>query len=300
MDLWQLGIFCKVVELKGFSKAAEAIHLSQPTVSSHIKDLEAHFDCRLIDRIGKTAIPTKVGEVLYDYARRLLSLRNEAESAIAQFQGEIRGRLEMGGSTIPGGYILPKIIGNFRVNHPKAVISLAIGDTDKIINSIASGELEFGIVGAQTEDQRIFQEKLVEDEMVVIVPSSHKWAMRSSIKLEQLIKEPFIIRQRGSGTMKSIQNSLIEQGMDSQQMNIAAELGSTTAVIQGIKNNVGISILSPIAVADELLAGSLRKLTVPDLNLRRSFYLTRHKERTMSPLGNAFWNFIQKTCEKKH
>ncbi len=298
MDLWQLSIYCKVVELKGFSKAAESIHLSQPTVSSHIKDLEAHFDCRLIDRVGKTAIPTKVGEILYDYACRLISLRDKAESAIAEFQGEIKGRLTMGGSTIPGGYILPQVIGRYRKNYPKAVISLVIGDTDKIINSIVSGELEFGIVGALAVDKRIFQEKLVEDEMYVIVSASHKWAKRSTIKLEQLIKEPFIVRQRGSGTLKSIQNSLIEREIDSEHLDIVAELGSTSAVIQGIKSNVGISILSPIAVADELQAGSLKKINVPDLDLTRSFYLTRHKERTMSPLGNSFWNFIQKTCKK--
>ena len=111
MDLWQLHIFTKVVELKSFSKAGAAIHLSQPTVSSHIKDLEDHFECRLIDRLGKEALPTKAGTLLYGYARKLLSLKGETETALAQFKGKTRGHLVVGGSTIPGGYILPLIIG---------------------------------------------------------------------------------------------------------------------------------------------------------------------------------------------
>ena len=93
MDLWQLNIFCKVVELEGFSKAGKAVHLSQPTISSHIKDLEDHFECRLIDRLGKKAAPTKAGELLYNYARRLIALRDETENAMAEFHGKIKGRL---------------------------------------------------------------------------------------------------------------------------------------------------------------------------------------------------------------
>jgi DNA-binding transcriptional LysR family regulator len=102
MDLWQLNIFCRVIELKSFSRAGNAVHLSQPTISSHIKDLEDHFDCRLIDRLSKEAIPTKAGELLYSYAKRMLALRDETETALAEYNGKIRGRLVIGGSTIPG------------------------------------------------------------------------------------------------------------------------------------------------------------------------------------------------------
>ena len=107
MDLWQLHIFCKVVDLKSFSRAGRAVHLSQPTVSSHIKDLEAHFDCRLIDRLAKEAVPTKAGLLLYRYAKRMIALREETESAMAEFKGQVKGSLNLGGSTIPGAFVLP-------------------------------------------------------------------------------------------------------------------------------------------------------------------------------------------------
>ncbi|MFZ0484689.1 MAG: selenium metabolism-associated LysR family transcriptional regulator [Desulfobacterales bacterium] len=294
MDLWQLNIFCKVVELKGFSKAGDAIHLSQPTISSHIKDLENHFECQLIDRLGKKAVPTKAGELLYHYARKLIALRDETQAAMAEFHGRIKGRLVIGGSTIPGGYILPKCIGAFTTVYPEVTISLIIGDTDQIIQDVLSGSPEFGIVGAKTSNKNICQEKLIEDEMRLIVTCDHKWADKKHINPDLMFKEPFIVRERGSGTLKSIKLSLKEKGYASENLNIVAEMGSTEAVIQGIKSNVGVSILSTIAVAEELKAGTLKALTIKELNLKRNFYLITHKQRSPSPICKAFISFLEK------
>lgn len=294
MDLWQLNIFCKVVELKGFSKAGNAIHLSQPTISSHIKDLENHFECQLLDRLGKKAVPTKAGELLYHYARKLLALRDETEAAMAEFHGKIKGRLVIGGSTIPGGYILPKCIGEFTSIYPEVSISLIIGDTEQVIQDVLVGSSEFGIVGAKTSRKHIYQESLIEDEMKLIVTADHKWAEEKHISPDLMFKEPFIVREHGSGTLKSIRLSLREKGYSSENLNIIAEMGSTEAVIQGIKSKVGVSILSTIAVTEELKAGTLKALTINELNLKRSFYLITHKQRSPSPLCNAFINFLKK------
>ena len=133
MDLWQLHIFCKVIELKSFSKAGKAVHLSQPTISSHIKELEIHFNCRLIDRLTKEVVPTKAGELLHGYAKKLLALRDATESALAEYNGKIRGRLVIGGSTIPGTYLMPQLIADFKHPYPDVIISLVIGDTADII-----------------------------------------------------------------------------------------------------------------------------------------------------------------------
>ena len=299
MDLWQLKIFCKVVELKGFSKAGQAVRLSQPTISSHIKDLENHFGSKLIDRLGKEAVPTKAGELLYTYARQMLVLQGETEIAMAEFQGVIKGRLVIGGSTIPGGYILPKLIGTFTNKHPEVNVYLVLGATQNIIEGTLSGVLELGLVGAESPDKRIVQEKLIEDQMQLIVPADHKWAGRKRIGLKMLLKEPFIIRETGSGTLQSITTSLQKKGCALLDFNIIAEMGSTTAVIQGIKNNVGISILSTIAVTEELQAGTLKALSIQGLDLKRSFYLTRHQTRSASPLCNVFIKFLKDQLASK-
>jgi len=288
MDLWQLSIFCKVVELKSFSKAAKAVCLSQPTVSSHIKDLEDHFSCRLIDRLSKKAVPTPAGKLLYTYACRMMALKDRTEAALSEFQGEIKGHLVIGGSTIPGVYILPVVMGKFKAKYPHVTLATHIGDTEQIIHDIVVGNLDFGIVGARTGNKSICQDVLIEDEMQLAVPFGHKWANKQSITLQETFDEPFIIRERGSGTLTSLQHSLSQAGYGMDQFNIGAELGSTEAVRQGIKNGLGISILSSLAVSEDVRNGSLKTLSITDLNLKQVFYITRHKQRSLSPICEAF------------
>jgi DNA-binding transcriptional LysR family regulator len=293
MDLWQLNIFCKVIELKSFSRAGKAVHLSQPTISSHIKDLEDHFSCRLIDRLSKEAIPTKAGELLYEYAKRMLALREETEAALANYNGKIRGRLVIGGSTIPGTYLMPQLIADFKRTYPDVIISLVIGDTDRIIEGVLEASLELGIVGARAETRKIVQEKLIEDEMRLIVPPDHRWAGEKRVSLKRLVSEPFILREQGSGTLRSLEQSLSECGYSIEDLNVVAELGSTQAICQGIKTGTGVSVISKLAVAEDLQAGKLEALEVDGLDLKRNFYLTQHRYRSPSPLCKAFVKFLE-------
>jgi DNA-binding transcriptional LysR family regulator len=294
MDLWQLHIFCKVVELKSFSKAGEAVHLSQPTVSSHIKDLEAHFSTQLIDRLSRQVFPTKAGELLYEYAYRLLALRDKAESAMAELTGKVKGHVCIGGSTIPGGYLLPRVIGLFSNAFPEVRISLLVGDTSEILAKTSAGRIEIGIVGAIGKDKMLNQTPFISDEMGLVVPSSHKWARRSRVKIDELTKEPFIIRETGSGTLKSIEQSLKKKHLTIEDLNIVAVMGSTEAVRQAIKSKAGVSILSALAISDERQSGQLSILKIEGLNLKRQFYLTTHKHRSLSPPCQAFIEFLKK------
>jgi DNA-binding transcriptional LysR family regulator len=255
MDLWQLTIFCKIVEQRSFSKAGKLIHLSQPTVSSHIKDLEHHFGCRLIDRLAKEAVPTKEGEILYHYALRLIALRDEAEKALSQFKGAVEGNLAIGGSTIPGGHILPRIAAGFILKYPQVYLSLKVADTGKIVTDILSGELEFGIVGARTSNGKLEQQVLVEDEMRLIIPADHRWHGKNGVTFDMLLQESFIVREPGSGTLKSIEESLQKKGHRLKDIHIVAEFGSTEAVVQGVKSKIGLSIVSPIAVSRTIESG---------------------------------------------
>jgi DNA-binding transcriptional LysR family regulator len=293
MDLWHLKIFMKVVDFNSFSKAAKAVHLTQPTVSSHIKELENYFDCRLIDRLGKKAIPTKAGELLYSYSEKLMQVFKETKTAMLEYLGKVSGKLAIGGSTIPGNYILPRIIGKFLNTHHQVHISLTVGDTEQIIEDLLSFKIDIGVVGAKVDRHWINQTQLFEDDMRLIVPAAHPWAAKNKIHLASLSSEPFIIRESGSGTLKSINNSLEQIGKNARELNIVAEMGSTAAVIQGIKNRIGISILSTIAIKEELAAGSLKALKIDGLNLKRYFYLTFHQDRTLSPLCTAFVEFIK-------
>lgn len=298
MDLWRLNIFCKVVELKSFSKAAGTVYLSQPTVSSHIKDLEDHLECKLIDRLGREVVPTKAGQLLYGYALKMIALKEDAEKALAEFQGKIRGHLTIGGSTIPGGYILPPLLGKFKEAYPEVTVTLIQGDTAGIIQATLEGRVELGIVGAKAREVQLVQEKFMDDEMSLIVATGHHWTTRASVTVEELAGEPFIMREPGSGTRKSIERVLDKAGHRPSWLNVVAEMGSTEAVRQAIKGRVGVSILSECAVADDLTSGTLKKVRIKGVSFHRAFYLITHKHRTQSPLCQTFVRFLKQKREK--
>jgi len=276
------------------------VHLSQPTVSSHIKDLEEHFDCRLIDRLAKEALPTKAGRLLYRYAKRMIAMRDEVESAMAEFKGKIKGSLELGGSTIPGAFLLPSVIGAFTTQFPEVNVSLTIADTGQIVESILYGDLEMGMVGALATHASIMQTQLVEDEMCLVIPADHRWSGKKQITAKELFDEPFIIREHGSGTLKSIRASFDEAGFSIHDLKIVARIGSTEAIRQGIKSHMGVSILSAIAVTEDVAAGKLETLTIDGLNLKRAFYLTHHRHRSLSPLCRTFIDFIVNWFAQPH
>ncbi|MFZ0614773.1 MAG: selenium metabolism-associated LysR family transcriptional regulator [Desulfobacterales bacterium] len=299
MDLWQLTIFCKIVEQRSFSRAGKLVHLSQPTVSSHIKDLEAHFGCRLIDRLAKEAVPTKEGELLYHYALRLSALRDEAEEALSQFKSAVEGHLAVGGSTIPGGHILPRIAAGFLLKFPRVYLALKVASTGKIVSDICSGELELGVVGARTSDRRLEQQVLVKDEMRLIVPADHRWRNRKVIPVKMLLQERLIVRESGSGTLKSIEESLQKSAARLKDFHIVAEFGTTEAVVQAVKSKIGLSIVSRLAIIEHLAAGTLKALRIEGLDLERHFYLTHHKHRSLSPAGQAFAEYLLRTAAEE-
>ena len=293
MDLWQLHIFVSVVDNKSFSKASESINLSQPTVSSHIKELETYFQCTLLDRLGKTTEPTQAGKLLYAHAREILALKERAESSLFDFLGKAKGSLIIGGSTIPAGFIIPRMIGPFTTSFPGVSVELKAGDTFQIISDIAAGKIEAGIVGAETHDPAVQQEKLIPDQMKLIVPPGHKWAGKAEVSCEALTSERMINREKGSGTWQSIINSMIRSGFNPNDLSTGITMGNTISVIQGILNGVGISILSTIAVQDDIDKGRLSALSVKELDLDRFFYLTFPARRSLSPICKKFIAFTR-------
>ena len=292
MDLRKLEVFCKVYELKSFSRAGKACLLSQPTVSEHIRHLETHLDVRLFDRLGREVVPTRAGEILYNYARRMLNLKREAGQTLERYRGKMSGDLELGGSTIPGQYILPSLIGRFREDFPDIFIKLIIGDTMKITNMVLDGELELGVVGAKIKNNKLQFEQLFDDELVLAVSPDHRWAKRSTIRLEELPQAPFIMREQGSGTRMTMLEIFEQAGLDSQEFKVVAEMGSTDAIRQAIKAKVGVSILSRRAIADELQFEQLCHIPVKGLSLARHFYLVTHNKRSRSPVGQAFVDYL--------
>ena len=297
MKFNQIEIFCKIVELGSFSRAAEALHLSQPTLTEHIKALEDYLGTTLLDRLGREVVPTKGGDILYEYAQKILILKRGAEQTLWSLKGALKGDLAVGASTIPGEYILPSLIKGFIDNFPHIIINLTIADTKKVIEDIVNNRIELGVVGAVMENGKLEYHKFVKDELVLLVPPSSSWGKMKSIPLEKLKEISFVLREEGSGTRIVMEKSLKDHGVDSGHLNVIMRLGSTTAVIQAIKSGIGCSILSRRAVQENLNNGTLKAVSIDKIKIFRDFYIVLRRGKSHSPLCDAFLKFLLKNSK---
>jgi len=241
VDLRQLEIFVKVAELGSFSKAAEALFLTQPTVSEHIRTLEDELGVRLLDRLGRGAAVTKGGALLLSYAQRLLALSRETRQAMENFQGRMSGDLLVGASTIPGEYILPALIGRFKEKFPDIAITLLIGDSQAVTEWVSEGRAEIGVVGARSGHRAVEFRELMPDDIALIVSSAHPWHGRKQVTIDELRAEPLLLRERGSGTRAALERALGEAGTDLGAFRVVGEMGSTQAIKQAVKASVGLA-----------------------------------------------------------
>ncbi len=292
MDLRQVEIFYYVAKFRSFSKAAAALLLTQPTISGHIKALEESLAVVLFDRLGREICLTRAGEVLYGYAKRLLSTKAAALQALLELQEGLQGELVLGGSSIPGQYVLPWVLGQFQPRYPGITVVLNITDTMDTLERIVRGDLELGVVGATVPHSHVVYHPFIEDELVLVVAGDHPWATQHTVPVTALREQPFIQRERGSGSRLVVEQSFMAYGFDPANLLVIAEMDTTEAIKQAVKAGVGVSIISRLALADELRAGSLCTVALEDLTIRRHFSIIRHKARTLSPLAQTFERFL--------
>ena len=301
IDFRHLETFCRVADLKNFSRAADDLLLTQPTVSGHILSLEKSLSLRLFDRTGREARLTKAGEVFLRYASKLLTIRKDLLNALSEFSQGIRGELSLGASTIPGEYLLPRLMGDFKEDHPHFTLSLKIADTKEIIQDVLQGHVELGMIGAKVNHPSLHYERYEEDEIIVVAPSGHPLARKKRAGFEDLLKEPWIIREEGSGTQMAIENALRKKGKSLKEFNVVMEMGSTSSMKEGVKAGLGLAFISERAVEDELNQGRFSRIAVEGMgSISRQIYIVSHQGRTFSPIGMEFLRFLKKQRERSN
>jgi DNA-binding transcriptional LysR family regulator len=203
--------------------------------------------------------------------RELENFCKVVDLEMEKFLGLEQGEIFLGGSTIPGEYILPDLIGRFAKKYPFLTVKLTIADSSEIENLVLEGKLEIGVIGSKSSHANLLCQKLWEDELVLAVPVGHPWARRKSVSVQELPQAPFILREEGSGTLRILETYLRESGEDgSNALKVSARFGSSTAVKEGIKSGLGLSILSAIAIDAAMKAGLLKALKVKALPMSRS------------------------------
>jgi DNA-binding transcriptional LysR family regulator len=193
MDLRQLKLFCRIVDRRSFSLAAEEVNITQPAASFQIRGLERDLKTTLLDRSRRDVVPTDAGQVLYDHAKVILDLVGQARVEIANLGDLMAGHVSVGASTGPGEHILPALITRFRERHPGVGVSLRVTDTHEVIEEVIARELEVGVVGALSHRKELAVRPFARDEVVVICAPDHPWAARGHVSFAEFRKEPLIV-----------------------------------------------------------------------------------------------------------
>lgn len=291
MDIHQLRVFSSVFKNRSFSRASEELYLTQPTVSDHIKTLEDELACRLFDRLGRSILPTKEAEVLYNHAMEIIEKADNIKEIIGKFKKEISGKLLIGASTIPGTYLIPAMITGFQRSHPSISFQVIVSDSREVIERITKHELLAGIVGSKLGNEYINYSPFMEDELIAV--SSPSLLKNSRLAMKELIGLPMVLREEGSGTKREVERILEGEGISPDDIKIAAVFGSTDAVKQAVKAGLGFSILSKLSVKEELKHKILKEIKLKDINMRRKFYIATHKKRTLPQIYKIFLEHIK-------
>jgi DNA-binding transcriptional LysR family regulator len=289
----KLKVFCTVAETKSFSKTSEIIHLTQPAVSLQIQALEEVYETKLFDRSSGTVTFTPAGEVLYKYAKEILALYASAEKVIGKLTGLVKGSITIGASSNIGNYLLPSVITDFRKTHPKIKIHLLVGNTKRVVELLNSGNIDLGLVEGDVVRQKIVVKKLISDELLVIVSPNHSWAKKKEVSISDLVKEPFIFREAGSGTRQMIEKFLNRHEITLQDMKVSIVLGSTEAIKDAVENGLGVSIISRWAARKESKYGTLRILSIKEEKIVRDFSLIINKNLVSSNALDEFLTFLK-------
>jgi len=295
MDMKQLEVFATVVETNSFSKAAAQLQLTQPTVSTHIAALERELQLKLIVRTTKEMYPTDAGKLLYDYAKKMLAMREEALESIRSFREEMRGTVSITASTVPGQYFLPKLIQDFREKYPDISFELRLADSAEAVSDVAARTVEVGFCGTLVASPKCQFQEFANDRLVIITANTEKYRayQRTGFPVRRIVEEDFISREKGSGTRRETELFLKEMGVDVSRLKIAMEAHSNDSIRRMVSQGLGIAVMSRAATAADCQAHRLLAFDFDSVTLRRKLYIVRHKNGILSPVAQTFFDFAR-------
>lgn len=290
MSLMQLEIFCSVFKERSFSRAAEVLGLSQPTISIRIKEFEEELGAPLFNRLGREIEPTEAGRFLYEQAIPLLTQMRKLSERMTSFLNRVEGPLIVGTSSAAGELLLPGIMMAFQLEHPSVQIKLRFfNDSAKTLEELRSGNIEIGVIVTTKGRDDVVVEPFGSDELVLITPATDTWKHRSAIPLDELRELPLIVSGAGSATRASLEHALARRKTRLDDLKVVAELGRTGAIKEAVRQGYGVAFVYKRAVTAELEVGTLHTAVVPELGtIMLSFDIVYERRRELSPTVRAF------------
>ena len=293
----RLQVFHTVARLLSFTKAAEELHMTQPAVTFQVRQLEEQFNTRLFDRTHNRISLTEAGSRVYQCAEGIFELYSEMDNSVRELTGDISGVLILGASTTVAEYMLPALLGDFKAKNPEVTIRLKVANTDGIVSMVENNAIDLGVVEAPVNNKNLVVEKCRMDQLVVIVPPGHDLANETSIGLEKLIQHPFICREEGSGTREVMIEHMNDEGLNTNDLNVAMELGSLEAIKGAVEAGMGVSILSRATISKELKLGSLIAINL-DPPINRPFSFVHQKQKFRVRAMEELLSFARNYCEE--
>lgn len=281
INLHHLRLFSAVVDEGGFTKAARTLHLSQPAISKSLNELERQLHVKLLDRSGRSIRLTDAGRLLHGRARELFGVERAAERELRELRGLKRGVLRVAASTTIATYLLPPVLGRFRLRHPGVRLRISSANTRTVAKMLLESRVDVALVEGPISHSRITVEPWVDDELVVIAPPDHP-ASKRLVTTAELSDFPFLVREPGSGTRAVSQRALARHGV---RLTNTTRIGGTEAIKQAVAAGLGLAIVSRAAAADQIALGRIAVVAVDGLVIRRA--LTQIKLRDRAPTGGA-------------
>lgn len=288
----RLQVFHAVAKQLSFTKAAEALFMTQPAVTFQVKQLEEHFNTRLFERGHGRNTLTPAGQMVLEYAEKILALSAELDLRLKEMTGEVGGLLLVGASTTIAEFLLPQVLGDFKSKYPKVQPRLTVANSETVENRVAEHTLDIGFIEAPSHRDSVVTDVCCEDELQAVCAPSHPLARLKTATPRQLVQYPFISREAGSGTREVIDQYLQKSGVAPDALNVVMELGSPEALKGLVATGLGFTILSRVAVAKETRLGQLVRVPLAP-RLLRDFSVVYPKEKFRSRLVNTFVQFAK-------
>jgi len=290
MELAQLEYFLKVVQEGSFSKAADRVFRTQPAVSIAIRRLEEEIGLPLLDRTQKTPVLTEAGQVVHDYAKRILDLRDQVGQAIAELQSLKRGRVRIGANESTSLYLLPDVILAYKQQHPHVKVEIYRHVSELLPREVLDRNVDFALMASEPSDRDLEAFPVLKDELILIMSPKHSFAGRSSVKIKELGKESFIAHNVNTGSRVKVIEAFARHHTP---LNIALELATVETIKRFVQKRIGLAFVPRMCVREELERGTLTSVPVQGLTYNRTLWAAHRRGMNFSPAAAAFLKLLK-------
>lgn len=288
----KLETFITVADTKNFTRAASILNMTQPAISHHIKLLEEYYNVKLLEKKNKNMELTEAGRILYKYALEIDKISKLAKNHLSN-ESSIIKRYNVGATLTIGGYVLPPIIGNYKVNNKNIDVILQVENTENIIQKLFSGEIILGVIEGPFDKSKVIYEKFKDDELVFAISKNHEMAKKKKITLEEIFSEKLILREKGSGTRQIFEDYMEQQGFEPKNITPYMEIGDITAILSLVESGLGATVVSKEALNSTLMSKKFKALSIKNMKMKREFNFIYLKNSNIDFIKN-FIEFCKK------